>query len=232
MSGSGGSDDGKAQRTRKSRFDQPEDEEKKRQEKLDPASSNFDPLRALYTSTSVLLDPKAPVYDNLGKYESVMAGTATKVAVSKRSEKRVEFEDLPVRDLTDTYDNVMKWMREIDGPMKAIRVCMEKKARVKVFTRSASGVRGHVTGYITAFDKIWNLAVEDAVEVWTRKKKRKTLPKSGASLEIPQDTQRLRMTAPAIKVTPLPNKQEQCERKIDKLLLRGEHIVIISVVDY
>uniref|UniRef100_A0A0A9Y1T6 U7 snRNA-associated Sm-like protein LSm11 n=1 Tax=Lygus hesperus TaxID=30085 RepID=A0A0A9Y1T6_LYGHE len=239
MSESSRRGDGKEPRSRKSRFDQPEDKEKKRQEmrseeKLDPTSSNFDPLKALYTSKSVLSDPKAPVYDNLSKYESVMAGTATTVAVSKRIAKRVEFEDLPVRDLTDTYDNVMKWMKDIDGPMKAIRVCMENKVKVKVITRAASCIRGHVIGYITAFDKVWNLAVEDAVEVWTRKRKRKTLPKGDASVEIPQETQPLRMTAPPIKVTRLPNnsKKEKCERKIEKILLRGEHIVLISIVNY
>ena len=43
----------------------------------------------------------------------------------------------------------------------------------KVYTRNARGIRGHVEAYVAAFDKHWNLALEDCFEVWTRKVKRK-----------------------------------------------------------
>lgn len=43
----------------------------------------------------------------------------------------------------------------------------------KVYTRSARGIRGHVEAYVAAFDKHWNLGLEDCLEVWTRKVKRK-----------------------------------------------------------
>lgn len=44
----------------------------------------------------------------------------------------------------------------------------------KVYTRNARGIRGHVEAYVAAFDKHWNLALEDCLEVWTRNVKRKT----------------------------------------------------------
>ena len=43
----------------------------------------------------------------------------------------------------------------------------------KVYTRNAYGIRGHVEAYVAAFDKFWNLALEDCFEVWSRKVKRK-----------------------------------------------------------
>lgn len=43
----------------------------------------------------------------------------------------------------------------------------------KVYTRNARGIRGHVEAYVAAFDKHWNLALEDCFEIWTRKVKRK-----------------------------------------------------------
>lgn len=44
---------------------------------------------------------------------------------------------------------------------------------LKVYTRNARGIRGHVEAYVAAFDKHWNLALEDCFETWSRKVKRK-----------------------------------------------------------
>jgi len=44
---------------------------------------------------------------------------------------------------------------------------------LKVYTRNARGIRGHIEAYVTAFDKFWNLALEDCFEIWSRKVKRK-----------------------------------------------------------
>ena len=36
-----------------------------------------------------------------------------------------------------------------------------------------AGIRGYCLAFVAAFDKHWNLALEDVREVWTRKKKNK-----------------------------------------------------------
>jgi hypothetical protein len=36
-----------------------------------------------------------------------------------------------------------------------------------------AGVRGYCVAFLTAFDKHWNLALEDVREVWTRRKRNK-----------------------------------------------------------
>jgi hypothetical protein len=36
-----------------------------------------------------------------------------------------------------------------------------------------AGMRGYCVAFLAAFDKHWNLALEDVREVWTRRKRRK-----------------------------------------------------------
>jgi hypothetical protein len=36
-----------------------------------------------------------------------------------------------------------------------------------------AGMRGYCVAFLAAFDKNWNLALEDVREVWTRRKRRK-----------------------------------------------------------
>lgn len=43
----------------------------------------------------------------------------------------------------------------------------------QIWTRNDRGIRGYVLAYLIAFDKHWNLALEEVTEVWTRRKKRK-----------------------------------------------------------
>jgi len=61
------------------------------------------------------------------------------------------------------------------GPLSRIATFCHRKQRVKVYIRSAVSVRGHCEGYIIAFDKHWNLVMDDVDEVWTRKNKYKSL---------------------------------------------------------
>lgn len=61
------------------------------------------------------------------------------------------------------------------GPLSRIATFCYSKQRVKVYIRSAVSVRGHCEGYIIAFDKHWNLVMDDVDEVWTRKNKYKSL---------------------------------------------------------
>ena len=44
---------------------------------------------------------------------------------------------------------------------------------LQVFIRDMAGIRGYCLAFVAAFDKHWNLALEDVREVWTRKKKNK-----------------------------------------------------------
>lgn len=73
---------------------------------------------------------------------------------------------------------VLKRMSEISksvGPLSRIATLCHRKQRAKVYIRSAVSVRGHCEGYIIAYDKHWNLVMDDVTEVWTKKNKCKSL---------------------------------------------------------
>lgn len=55
-----------------------DDHESSSDESLDARNVNFDPLKALYSKKTKVLSAKAPVYDNIVKFESVIAGCAAK----------------------------------------------------------------------------------------------------------------------------------------------------------
>lgn len=54
-------------------------------ESLDVKSVKFDPLKALYSTKIKLSSTKAPIYDNVSKFEAVMSG------LSKQSKVCIAF---------------------------------------------------------------------------------------------------------------------------------------------
>lgn len=206
-------------------------------ERLDPLSKNFDPLAALYSNAVELPDPDAPVLDNISKFEVLSTGVEVKPKLVKKEEPEeapVEPpEEIPstsqqplIPTVPENARNVLAFMQSVDGPLGCLRNCMERGARIKVTTRSAKGVRGHLVAQLAAFDKMWNLALEDVTEVWTRKRKKK-IPCLHATTGRPE----WRVFPPRLTVTPVDKKMERCERYIPKLMMRGEHVVHIQIID-
>lgn len=132
-------------------------------------------------------------------------------------------------------------MPKILGPLGMLHGCMESRIRVKVYTRNARGVRGHVEAYVAAFDKHWNLALEDCFEVWTRKCKRKAPAALDPSLS--QETTSLSLTkkkedeeewdaiVPKVVLKKIEGKTETLERHVPQMLLRGEQVAIIVKIN-
>ncbi|XP_029678072.1 uncharacterized protein LOC115244522 [Formica exsecta] len=112
----------------------------------------------------------------------------------------------------------------------ANRPCRDPRGRdfyrIKVYTRNARGIRGHVEAYVAAFDKHWNLALEDCFEVWSRKVKRKA-PALGA------DAVKVEAAENGIPKTVVrkERKTETLERHVPQMLLRGEQVAIIIKIN-
>ncbi|KOX79387.1 U7 snRNA-associated Sm-like protein LSm11 [Melipona quadrifasciata] len=172
-------------------FDMADDESSSTSdESLDVKSVKFDPMKALYSRKIDLSVTKAPIYDNVSKFETVMSGlsgqmkknvqtTAAKQGECSRQRFLPHQEPVAGRKTTGERGrsiegrNVLAKMQRTFGPLGMLHGYMENRTRVKVYTRNARGIRGHVEAYVAAFDKHWNLALEDCFEVWTRKVKRK-----------------------------------------------------------
>ncbi|KAG7202009.1 hypothetical protein KM043_004696 [Ampulex compressa] len=201
-------------------------------ESLDAKSEKFDPMKVLYATKSRLSTLPSPIYDNVCKFESVMtkraAGSSKKVnkqpEVETRMAKRFSSHQEPVASTARSLEgkNVLSKMEKILGPLGMLHGCMESRTRVKVYTRNAIGIRGHVEAYVAAFDKHWNLALEDCFEIWTRRIKRKS-PALGA----PSKVSMRQEAVPKIVVRKIEGKTETLERHVPQMLLRGEQVAMI-----
>ncbi|XP_047108102.1 U7 snRNA-associated Sm-like protein LSm11 isoform X1 [Schistocerca piceifrons] len=206
-------------------------------ESLDVTSSKFDPLKALYAPKLPLTVPNAPIYDNVSKFYS------TKLAPKREpSRKKVPKETEPSTSGERKFlphqmpvsaprfkrpgRTVLTRMESVKGPLAVLRECVNSQIRIKVVTRSMNGIRGYCEAFVVAFDRHWNLALKDVREVWTRKKKAK-VPSIGSCGTLVESTP---ATGQTVLVLKSGKKEELLERHVPQLLLRGEHVAIISVL--
>ncbi|XP_063972809.1 U7 snRNA-associated Sm-like protein LSm11 [Diachasmimorpha longicaudata] len=211
-----------------------DDAESSSDESIDLTAQNFNALKALYSPKTVVPVPGAPTYDNLTKWESVYNGISAKKNVKK--EDTVGFQRFSqYRGLTqgnreakpiESYKNVLGTMQNACGPLQVLYHCMQNKTRVKVYTRGAKGIRGHVEAYVAAFDKHWNLALEDCLEVWTRKVKRKA-----PALGMPKKLVSIDEDIPKVIVKESNGKTETLERHVPQMLLRGEQVAVVVKIE-
>ncbi|XP_033226899.1 U7 snRNA-associated Sm-like protein LSm11 [Belonocnema kinseyi] len=220
-----------------------EEERSSSDESLDARGDKFDPVKALYSLKVKIPVESAPIFDNLGKFESKLKGTAATVEEGECSTRKF----LPHQGLVqgkkkeERYDimgrrNILTKMESYRvykddkykkslGPLQVLYMCMQKKTRVKVYTRNMNTIRGFVEAYVVAFDKHWNLALEDCFETWTRKIKRKA-PALGPSMKVERDE-----GSPKVVVKESNGKTETLERHVPQLMLRGEQIAIIVKIN-
>lgn len=83
--------------------------------------------------------------------------------------------------------------------------------------------------YVTAFDKHWNLALEDVDEQWIRKKKRKLLPTIKLTRTPTKSKIHHNYPIPEIEIVASDGKTETCRRHVKQLLVRGEQVALIAL---
>ncbi|KAB0802092.1 hypothetical protein PPYR_04278 [Photinus pyralis] len=205
---------------------------------LDFFSEKFDPLKAILTPgvSPPIVDAK--VYDNTSQFYQFYLNPnkqIVKAGSSKSQERHTEPErkwlphqlPIPSKRKTRIEKNVLTNMETIKGPIKLLTKCKDERIQIKVWTRHSHGIRGYCIGYVTIFDKHWNLGLEEVTETWTRPKRRK-IP---AGMEMQEcEISKGRLVPPPIKVIKSDEKFETCERHIDQLVIRGEQIVMIALL--
>lgn len=122
-------------------------------------------------------------------------------------------------------------MEKAVGPLALLQKFKSSRTRVKIYTRKQHGVRGHLTGFIVAFDKHCNIALVDCIENYQRRKfnfSESKVPLLGK----PEDCTALLaswgLKAPEISVKSLDRKHVQCTRKFSQLVIRGEEVVLVA----
>ncbi|XP_018579212.1 U7 snRNA-associated Sm-like protein LSm11 [Anoplophora glabripennis] len=208
--------------------------------RLDFFSDRFDPLLALAKRNLKAPDISAKKYDNLAFYESA-ANKEKNPQQGQQSSKKKQAMDVEVRrkwlphqmpiraEAAVPRKTVFSRMETMKGPLALLRTCRDERLQIKVFTRNQKGIRGYCIGYLAAFDKHWNLALEEVFEFWTRPKKRKVPALDSAEM---MEEPRKRVRPPRIKITPheTDKKLENCTRNVGQFLMKGEHVALISVV--
>ncbi|XP_017768842.1 PREDICTED: U7 snRNA-associated Sm-like protein LSm11 [Nicrophorus vespilloides] len=217
-------------------------------ERLDFFSPNFDPLLALETTNVQPPVPVAKVHDNIQMYHcaqnkkpsSGKTSTVVKPGSSKTQQVAPLFErkflphQLPVkieRAPRKPLGNVLTKMDEITGPLQVLKDCMDRRVRIKVWTRSGHGIRGHCVAFLTAFDKYWNMSLVEVTEIWTRPKRRKVPALDGfKENRKDEDMESRRGLFPDVAVIEQGKKTETCRRYVNELLVRGEQVAFIVVL--
>ncbi|XP_044757172.1 U7 snRNA-associated Sm-like protein LSm11 [Coccinella septempunctata] len=225
-----------------------EDEDSKQDENYDPRldffSEKFDPLYALSKEKNQVPVYSVKCYDNLSAYQraqqkkndpepaqkkNVKAGSSKGPDNVQTSERRFLPHQMPVQSVRKVRGNIFTRMEKMTGPLQLLKRCVDENLRIKVFTRNATSIRGYCIGYVTAFDKHWNLALKDITEVWTRRKRRKTSALV-ADENTSYQTQRI-VLPPPVKILKETSKEEVCSRKVSQFIMRGEHVVSICLLD-
>ena len=86
-----------------------------------------------------------------------------------KSERNFTEEQMPIQTQKKPRKNILTFMtNQTKGPLSALKDCIEKEKKVKVYTRKLNGIRGYLTGVLVAFDKHWNLALMDVDETYSR----------------------------------------------------------------
>jgi len=225
------------------------DSDSENQDKLIPSTSNFEALRAIY-DPEFETDDNTKCHDNVEKCVAFLEGRwrqKPKKVENPNPEPEVKLErqflpeQLPVATRgRKPLRNVVKRMEDFNstsGPLFVLKQCRDEKKRVRVWTRGVAGVRGVSTGFIVAFDKHWNLALTDVDEQFTRRRSRKApvlggdLPSTGAVGEqgLPGPNLReWRVGESIFRIVKVKKKVEIITRHVPQVLLRGEHVVMVS----
>lgn len=129
----------------------------------------------------------------------------------------------------DTRNVLTRIDQNVTGPISLLHKFYIEQTRVKIYTRKEHGIRGYVTGIIEAYDKHPNLVLKQCKEVWTRRKY--DFSDNNTCFGEPKDCsdklKSLGFVIPEIEVKSINRKKVECERYFERMLIRGEDVVLI-----
>jgi small nuclear ribonucleoprotein (snRNP)-like protein len=102
------------------------------------------------------------------------------------------------------------------GPLTLLSGALERRERVRVVTRHGRGVRGVAVGLLRCFDRFFNLVLADVEENYTVRLRSVREAAAGPD------------GAPGRSRT--AHTQEHRRRRLKQVFLRGEHVVLVSLL--
>ncbi|XP_058121155.1 U7 snRNA-associated Sm-like protein LSm11 [Anopheles ziemanni] len=225
---------------------------------LDVSGTRFNPLKALYSTKIKVPVAKAKLHDNVQSLESrqnilggfdhpydeqrikqIRAANTLKKKLPEPSaqpirrfapEQGLVQVQRPVRHQRNIF---LRLEKGYEGPLAKLQEWMNKRTRVRIYTRKQKGVRGHISGFIEIFDHHWNMAVSDVSETWRRRKYRysenKLAPETiGPAQDCSERLRMLGIVLPQSKARCDGKKYVICTRKVPQLLILGEQVVLVT----
>lgn len=122
-------------------------------------------------------------------------------------------------------------MEKASGPLALLQKFRSGRTRVKIYIRKEHGIRGSISGYIEAFDKHFNIALVDCIEIYQRRKfnfSESKVPLLGKPQDCTALLESMGIKVPEVFVKSLDRKHVQCTRKFKQLVVRGEHVVLVA----
>ncbi|XP_065368618.1 U7 snRNA-associated Sm-like protein LSm11 [Calliphora vicina] len=127
--------------------------------------------------------------------------------------------------------NLLMQMAQSEGPLKQLQQFAKEGNTIRVLVRREHGIKGYVEGVLKMFDRHWNLLLVDVLEC-LEQRKYKYVDDKLVTHQVPQDCshilQQLGITLPQQSVKSLGRKRVEIKRHLPQLLLRGEHVVLVS----
>ncbi|XP_017146295.1 U7 snRNA-associated Sm-like protein LSm11 [Drosophila miranda] len=135
--------------------------------------------------------------------------------------------------------NIFTYMETTVGPLELLKKCIvapalenNSKIRVRVVVRKEREIGGSVEGELVAYDKQWNLLLRNGTETWKRRKYNFGEQKlCGAPVDCSARLRDLGIVLPTVEVKSLNRKNVQVKRDLPQVLIRGENVVLVSLID-
>jgi small nuclear ribonucleoprotein (snRNP)-like protein len=217
----------------------------------------FNPSKALQMGQQMierLPFPKTRRLDNLSRYqvvinasedplhfESNMINILNKKPLSHKSKNYVDPTEtkqerkflphqMPIKSTRHEVKlcNLIQRISLMQGPLAKLREYKEKRIRLCIKTKNVFGGLNEFIAYLIAFDKHWNLALNDVTETFTRKIARKIPVDSGSEVKLSDQQLARRGLVRAVVVKQVGKKHEMCTRHLPQLLLRGSYVVVVT----
>ena len=190
-------------------------------------SNKFNPIVALQSKLNpidIIPDRDAPILDNISKARSILPqeDPLRFVAPERKQVKQPDnVQKVPLFDrIIAQYEN--------SGPLSVLWNCQMKRQRIRVLIRYVNCVRGTITGFLKAFDKHFNLILQDADECYsTRFSDYNYGEGSISNSEIEMKRRKCSGKILNDKFVPTGSKLRHCKL----ILVRGDNVVSIWRVE-
>ncbi|KAH8237058.1 hypothetical protein KR038_003467, partial [Drosophila bunnanda] len=171
--------------------------------------------------------------------------STSKAAFAEVPQRRFELHQMPTTSTSNKKHqrNIFTYMETSVGPLALLKKCVPlpkakdpvpstQRIQVRVVIRKHGVVGGSVEGELLAFDKQWNLLLRNATEIWKRRKHNYGQQNiCDTPVDCSDRLKELGITPPQMQVKSVNRKNVEITRDLPQVLIRGENVVIVSLID-